>query len=69
VRRYFPAAAEESTSIGFSEHEDASCITLILQDDVGGLEVLKDGHWVPAEPLDGSIIVNIGDAIQAAHDN
>jgi isopenicillin N synthase-like dioxygenase len=62
VRRYLPATEEEST--GFSAHEDASCITLICQDDVGGLEVLKDGHWVPAEPGGGSIIVNIGDVIK-----
>ncbi|RCV35685.1 hypothetical protein SETIT_7G259600v2 [Setaria italica] len=61
-KRYFPATEEEN--IGFSEHEDGNCITFIFQDGVGGLEVLKDGHWVPAEPVDGSIIVNIGDVIQ-----
>ncbi|KAJ1273103.1 hypothetical protein BS78_06G254800 [Paspalum vaginatum] len=62
ARRYFPETEEESN--GFTEHEDASCFTFILQDHVGGLEVLKDGDWVPAEPVDGSIIVNIGDVIQ-----
>jgi isopenicillin N synthase-like dioxygenase len=44
--------------------QDSNCITFIFQDDVGGLEVLTDGHWVPAEPACGSIIVNIGDVIQ-----
>lgn len=63
VRRYFPVPAAEG-SISFSEHQDGSCITFICQDDVGGLEVLKDGLWVPAEHVDGSIIVNIGDVIQ-----
>nr|CAB3485940.1 unnamed protein product [Digitaria exilis] len=50
-------------------HEDGNCITFVIQDDVGGLEVLKDGDWVPAEPIDGSIIVNIGDVIQVLSNN
>ena len=62
AKRYFPATEEEN--VGISAHEDSNCITFIFQDGVGGLEVLKDGDWVPAEPVDGSIIVNIGDVIQ-----
>ncbi|TVU16227.1 hypothetical protein EJB05_39779, partial [Eragrostis curvula] len=60
--RYFPATEEESN--GLSEHEDGNFVTFVFQDGVGGLEVLKDGHWVPAEPVDGSIIVNIRDTIK-----
>ncbi|KAG8066450.1 hypothetical protein GUJ93_ZPchr0004g38691 [Zizania palustris] len=60
--RYFPATEEENN--GISEHQDSNCITFVLQDGVGGLEVLKDGGWVPADPVDGSIVVNIGDVIQ-----
>ncbi|PUZ49173.1 hypothetical protein GQ55_7G304800 [Panicum hallii var. hallii] len=65
--RYFPATEEENN--GLSAHEDGNCITFVLQDGVGGLEVLKDGEWVPAEPVDGSIIVNIGDVIQVLSNN
>ena len=64
AKRYFPATEE---NVGISAHEDSNCITFIFQDDVGGLEVLNDGDWVPAEPVDGSIIVNIGDVIQVQH--
>ncbi|KAF0890772.1 hypothetical protein E2562_004261 [Oryza meyeriana var. granulata] len=60
--RYFPATAEENN--GISEHQDGNCITFVLQDGVGGLEVLKDGAWVPADPVEGSIVVNLGDVIQ-----
>ena len=63
--RYFPVTEEENN--GLSAHEDGNCITFVIQDGVGGLEVLKDGDWVPAEPVDGSIIVNIGDVIQVQH--
>ncbi|KAL6651930.1 hypothetical protein ACP70R_010855 [Stipagrostis hirtigluma subsp. patula] len=65
--RYFPATEEENN--GLSKHEDGNCITFVFQDDVGGLEVLKDGDWVPAQPVDGSIIVNIGDVIQVMSNN
>jgi isopenicillin N synthase-like dioxygenase len=65
--RYFPATEEENN--GLSAHEDGNCITFVIQDGVGGLEVLKDGEWVPAEPVDGSIIVNIGDVIQVLSNN
>ncbi|KAF8660193.1 hypothetical protein HU200_057758 [Digitaria exilis] len=65
--RYFPATEEESN--GLSAHEDGNCITFVIQDDVGGLEVLKDGVWIPVEPIDGSIIVNIGDVTQVLSNN
>ncbi|MCL7026733.1 hypothetical protein MKW94_001761 [Papaver nudicaule] len=59
---YSPATETESN--GLSEHQDENCFTFVFQDDVGGLEVLKDGGWIPVIPIEGSIIVNIGDAIQ-----
>lgn len=66
--RYFPATEEEDN--GISAHEDGNCITFVIQDGVGGLEVLNDdGEWVPAEPVEGSIIVNLGDVIQVLSNN
>ncbi|KAI3983463.1 hypothetical protein MKX01_038883 [Papaver californicum] len=59
---YQPATATESS--GLNEHQDSNCITFVFQDDVGGLEVLKEGKWIPVIPNKGSIIVNIGDIIQ-----
>lgn len=65
--RYFPATEEDNN--GLCEHQDGNCITFVLQDGVGGLEVHKDGGWVPAEPVEGSIVVNIGDVIQVLSNN
>ncbi|KAF7011788.1 hypothetical protein CFC21_026058 [Triticum aestivum] len=62
--RYFPATSSDENN-GISAHEDGNCITFVLQDGVGGLEVLgADGRWVPAEPVEGSIVVNVGDVLQ-----
>ncbi|KAL6144160.1 hypothetical protein ACLB2K_054855 [Fragaria x ananassa] len=38
-------------------HLDFGAITLLVQDEVGGLEVLKDNEWVPVTPLGGDAIV------------
>jgi isopenicillin N synthase-like dioxygenase len=38
------------------------CFTFVTQDDCGGLEVLsKQGAWIRASPIPGSIVVNIAD--------
>nr|WEG20016.1 flavonol synthase [Euphorbia maculata] len=60
--RYFPGAENEDT--GLTEHEDGNCVTLVLQDQVGGLEVCRDGQWIPVTPSTDSIVVNVGDVIQ-----
>ena len=46
-------------------HTDYGSITLLLQDGMGGLEVqTRDGRWVPAPPIPGTVVVNVGDAMQ-----
>ncbi|XP_027169639.1 flavonol synthase/flavanone 3-hydroxylase-like [Coffea eugenioides] len=57
-------AATETENNGTSEHEDGNCITLVVQDESGGLEVYKNGEWIPVIPEPGKIVVNIGDSIQ-----
>ncbi|KQJ84914.1 flavanone 3-dioxygenase 2 [Brachypodium distachyon] len=64
--RYFPSSSTEDSN-GLSAHEDGNVATFVLQDDVGGLEVLGDdsnGGWILAEPVEGSIVVNVGDVVQ-----
>ncbi|KAI4372752.1 hypothetical protein MLD38_010948 [Melastoma candidum] len=65
--RYYPAT--ESEDNGITEHADGNCITFVFQDDVGGLEVCKDGEWIPVVPQQGRIIVNLGDVIQVLSNN
>ena len=46
-------------------HTDYGCITLLAQDNVGGLEVCNaQDEWVTAPPIKDSIVVNIGDLMQ-----
>ncbi|OAE23555.1 hypothetical protein AXG93_4284s1250 [Marchantia polymorpha subsp. ruderalis] len=45
-------------------HTDPGGLTILLADDVPGLEVNKDGRWVPVNPIPGAFIVNIGDVLE-----
>ncbi|XP_027904918.1 scopoletin 8-hydroxylase-like [Vigna unguiculata] len=60
--RYLPASDGENNGIG--EHQDANSVTLVIQDGVGGLQVRKNGEWIPVVPAEGTIVVNVGDVLQ-----
>ena len=52
------------TQFGVSPHSDYGCLTLLWQDDSGGLQIrAKDGSWIEAPPIDGTFVVNIGDLL------
>lgn len=52
---------------GVAPHTDFSWITLILQDDSGGLEVqAQDGSWQAVEPIPGTLVVNTGELLEFA---
>jgi isopenicillin N synthase-like dioxygenase len=45
-------------------HTDAGALTVLLQDDVGGLQVFKDGFWHNIPPVPGAFVINTGDMMQ-----
>ena len=54
-----------SGNMGVGRHTDYGVLTILKQDQVGGLEVeLRDGSWLPAPPIEGTFVVNIGDMLQ-----
>ncbi len=49
---------------GSAPHKDFGCLTLLAQDDVGGLQVQTPaGLWVDAPPIEDAFIVNVGDML------
>jgi isopenicillin N synthase-like dioxygenase len=51
-------------AFGSAPHTDYGFITLLAQDNSGGLEVRRsDGVWLPAPPLADTIVVNVGDML------
>jgi isopenicillin N synthase-like dioxygenase len=62
---YPPQPASEAAALGTHEHTDFGMLTILAQDPIGGLEVRKrDGEWVGAPYIPGTLVVNIGDLIQ-----
>jgi len=48
---------------GVGEHSDYGLLTMLLQDDVGGLQVKTPGGWIDAPPVAGTFVCNIGDML------
>lgn len=62
----YPAHPEgaDARTFGAGAHTDWGAVTILAQDAHGGLEVqMPDGSWVPATPMEGTFVVNLGDMI------
>jgi isopenicillin N synthase-like dioxygenase len=59
---HYPAASREE-GWGVGEHTDYGLLTLLAQDDIGGLEVKTSAGWISAPPLPGTLVCNIGDML------
>lgn len=64
VNRY-PPCPLPTKCLGLGSNSDPHTLTILLQDDVGGLQVLKgDGQWVGIRPVANSFVINIGDTLE-----
>lgn len=64
---YYPPCPQPEKVIGLTAHSDAVSLTILLQfDEIEGLQIRKDGKWVPVKPLPGAFVVNVGDILEIA---
>nr|GEX98190.1 codeine O-demethylase-like [Tanacetum cinerariifolium] len=62
---YYPPCSQPDLVIGLTPHSDASGVTILLQvNDIQGLQVKKDGIWIPVNFLPDAFIVNVGDILE-----
>ncbi|KAF3661480.1 1-aminocyclopropane-1-carboxylate oxidase -like protein 3 [Capsicum annuum] len=61
---YYPSCPQPELAIGTSKHADNDFFTVLLQDDIGGLQVLHKDQWVDVPPTHGALVINIGDILQ-----
>ena len=50
--------------LGIHHHTDAGALTVLLQDEVSGLQVHRDGYWYDIPTVDGALVINTGDMMQ-----
>ncbi|KAL4388184.1 hypothetical protein GQ457_09G001560 [Hibiscus cannabinus] len=50
---------------GLMPHTDSDFLTVLHQDQIGGLQLVKDGKWIAVKPNPQALLINIGDIFQA----
>ncbi|KAG6732622.1 hypothetical protein I3842_01G186700 [Carya illinoinensis] len=61
---YYPACPEPELTMGTSKHSDPDFLTILLQDHIGGLQILHQDRWIDVPSVPGALVVNIGDLLQ-----
>ncbi|KAH7857297.1 hypothetical protein Vadar_011021 [Vaccinium darrowii] len=64
VGHYYPECPQPELTMGTSKHADDDFLTVLLQDHIGGLQVLHQNRWVDVPPTPGALVVNVGDLLQ-----
>ncbi|KAM0991284.1 hypothetical protein FF1_009701 [Malus domestica] len=62
---YTPPCSMPDKVLALSPHSDTTTITILMQEDnVTGLQIRKEGKWVPVKPIPNALVVNVGDALE-----
>ncbi|EAY90597.1 hypothetical protein OsI_12197 [Oryza sativa Indica Group] len=62
---HYPPCRHPDKVIGITPHSDGLGLTLLLQlDDTPGLQIRKDGRWLPVRPRPGTFIINVADILE-----
>lgn len=66
---YYPPCQKPDLALGTGPHCDPTSLTILHQDDVGGLEVYVDEKWHSITPNPQAFVVNIGDTFMVKDKN
>ena len=63
---HYPSSAQaaEGETQGVGAHTDYGLLTILSQDDIGGLQIRYEDRWIDVPPVRGSFVCNIGDMLE-----
>ncbi|GLU16127.1 hypothetical protein SLE2022_325770 [Rubroshorea leprosula] len=64
VANLYPPCPQPELAMGLPPHSDHGLLTLLMQNELKGLQIRHDGKWVAVDPLPDAFLVNIGDHME-----
>ncbi|KAK4367096.1 hypothetical protein RND71_014976 [Anisodus tanguticus] len=64
VLNCYPSCPEPDLTLGMPPHSDYGLLTLLLQDEVKGLQIQHQEKWLTVEPIPNSFVINVGDHLE-----
>lgn len=64
VGHYYPYCPQPDLTVGITSHTDPGVLTVLVQNEIGGLQVKLGEDWVDVEPIPGALVINISDILQ-----
>ncbi|KAK6156805.1 hypothetical protein DH2020_011053 [Rehmannia glutinosa] len=64
VANFYPRCPNPDVALGMPPHSDHTLLTLLIENEVGGLQIQHKGRWVNVNALPNSILVNSGDQLE-----
>jgi isopenicillin N synthase-like dioxygenase len=62
---YYPPCPRPDLVFGVRPHSDGSLFTILLVDeDVGGLQIQRDGKWYNVQVTPNTLLINLGDTME-----
>ncbi|KAK6132330.1 hypothetical protein DH2020_033954 [Rehmannia glutinosa] len=61
---YYPPCPRPDLALGVVAHTDMSAVTVLVPNEVQGLQVFRDEHWYDVEYIPNALIIHIGDQIE-----
>ncbi|PIM99993.1 Leucocyanidin oxygenase [Handroanthus impetiginosus] len=64
VANYYPRCPNPDVALGLEPHSDQGLLTLLLHNEVSGLQIQHERKWVNVNAFPNSVLVNIGDLLE-----
>lgn len=61
---YYPPCPQPDLALGMTPHSDQGLLTLLVQNNIGGLQLQHEGKWVNVNAIQNAFLVNIGDHLE-----